>query len=365
MIVNDMMGTRMTRLTPNGVCQLSIGLRRTVFFNCQLSIVNCQLLLVVLILVFSACSEAEVKYPSVSGCESAVAIIPLTAISSGTKYYFYDAQGSQPVILDATGSDGSFRGQLAAGTYRLLAVDTGVQGVEFRGMDTFSSASVYLSALSAGVSPSAGLSLVSQPAGEVYALSIDVVVVEEGKSATYYVDPVSLTRTLTLNLDLSRLSDEIAAVSGLFNGVYPGVRLSSRAPLTENAPVTAVSFDTAGGSSRFVSRARSISRAHSVSRATTFAVSVRSFGLLDPGPASSSGGGSYKSELQLTLVTAGGRSLAVSVNLTEAISAGLSSGSAQIKIDVPIEDPEPVPDAPATGVENWTQGGEIELTVEN
>jgi hypothetical protein len=257
----------------------------------------------------------------------------------------------------------------------VLAADTVIRGVEFRGMDGFGTASAYLKELPA-VTPVSGRTLVSQPEEEVYALSINSLVVDEGKSVTRRVVPDTLTRTYTvnLNLDVSRISGEVIAVSGSLNGFYPGVNLSTREPLTENAGVTTVSFDAADGSNRAASLP--------ATRAASFTAPVRCFGLSNPRPAGSDAP-LYTSELLLTLTFAQGDPVTLTRDLTGVIAKALSSGVLTINISIDPDnpddpnnpddpdnpdnpnnpdnpgDPDLVPGAPAANVDGWAPGGDL------
>lgn len=328
--------------------------------------------------VFEGCTEAELRRSApgpVPGTESAVRITSSPALPGGAKYYFYSVQGGDPIVFDAA-PDGNFDGKLPVGTYRVLAADTVIRGVEFRGMDGFGTASAYLKELPA-VTPVSGRTLVSQPAGEVYALSIDGVVAEPGITAPYFATPGLLTRTYTLNLDVSRVPGEVIAVSGSLNGFYPGVNLSTREPLTENAGVTTVSFDAANGSNRAASLP--------ATRAASFTAPVRCFGLSNPRPAGSDAP-LYTSELLLTLTFARGDPVTLTRDLTGVIAKALSSGVLTINISIdpdnpddpnnPDEpddpdnpdnpnnpdnpgDPDLVPGAPAANVDGWAPGGDL------
>lgn len=297
-------------------------------------------------LLLSGCTEVDVKYPDpvpVPVSSGTVVVTPEPAMPAGTVYYFYDAQGNGLDVPNAL-SDGNFSGELPFGTYRLLAVKE-VGGVEFREMGRFDTASAYLSV----VSSAGSRTLVSQPAGEVLLLCVDRVVVEEGKTATYITAPaVPLTRSLTLNVDLSRVQGNITAFSGSLNGFYPGVILSSRLPITAPAPVTALSFPT-GSSTRAALPGGN-------------GVPLRSFGWLDPNPAVAGLPYVYRSELLLALTFSDRDPLVVTVDLTESLAGILSGGH----IDVPIEedapvvpDPDPVPVNPGGGIDDWEDGGTV------
>jgi hypothetical protein len=341
--------------------------------------------LTILFLGLWSCTEVGVNYPgtvSVPGSETEREVVitptPLAALQSGmplgTKYYFYDAQSGKPVgfgdkvaVFEAN-RDGSFSGKLPFGTYCVLAVNVTARGAEFRGLDeNFETASAYLEALASEDPADASRRLVNQ-AEDVYVLVIDNLVVQEGTDAIrYFVTPRLLTRTVVLNLDLSRVTDEVMAVSGSLNGVFPAIGLSSQQPVTTGAATTAVRFG-------YSSRARAVP--------ALYPVSLHCFGLLNPEPAAS--GGSlpasplYKSELRLTLTaSAGGSPLSFTVDATRAIAKGFSlsgSGDSPIFVEVVVspddqDNPDvpgdPKPTLPGVGVDRWKDGGRaLEVVLE-
>jgi hypothetical protein len=300
------------------------------------------------------CTKVDVKYPDPE-TESAIVITPSETMPAGTKYHLYDARNGTVTIFNAQ-PDGSLTARLPFGNYHLVAVNTDARGVEFKEMETFGAAAVYLKVLRS-IGDSVPRTLVSQP-DSVDVFSIDGIVVEKGKTAAYSATPHLLTQTVFLNMDLSKIQAEVTAISGSLNGVYAGVSLFSQNPVTANAATTAVYFDTASDSA-----------AHTASPDT---VSFRCFGLLNPTTA----GSSYTNELQLTLTFAGGSHLNDTINLTEATAKALSSGGNPLSIDVPpinpedLDDPgdpddpdDPTPTHPTTGIEDWEDGGSYEETI--
>jgi hypothetical protein len=268
----------------------------------------------------AGCTKPVIK--PTSETEGVVVVTPSPAMSAGTEYYFYSTLDGGSRFFNA-GADGGLSGTLLAGTYRMLAVEADVQGVEFRGMNKFETASVYLKAGETQIS-------------EVYILSLDEVVVEEGETTTQHVEPVVLTSTFMLNLDLSGFPSEVTAVSGSLNGFYPGMILSSQEPVAKGAATTVISFEATGGSTR----------------ATLFVATVRSFGFHNPKP-EGSGTPLYTSELQLTLTFADGSSQTVTKDLTEYIAAMLLSGAAPtIDVSIAVN--------PAAGAEGWKDGNNLD-----
>jgi len=275
--------------------------------------------------------------------ESAVVITPSVTMPVGTKYYFYTSQDGEPVILNAR-EDGTLNSKLKFGTYRLLAVNADAQGVEFRNMHNVDDAGVYLKS---GEQP-----------GDVYLLSIDEVVVEEGKTATYTATPRLLTHTLTLNLDLSTVSETVTTVLGTLAGFYPGVSLGNGEPVIADAATTTIAFI----GDLLATRANS----------DIYPVTIRSFGLLNP----LTEGNTYNSALELEITTDLGI-YSESIDLTSTITGGLDEfgnlpSGAQFPVIVEVTtnpEPEPEPEDPTkstpnAGAEDWEMGGNHEGILE-
>jgi hypothetical protein len=314
---NNIIGTRITR---NVVCLLSIGL-------------------------LLSCVKVDLTYYR----ESLVEILPLPAMPDVTLYYFYDEEG---VCLDTVSGSGSgYRGKLGYGTYDVLVVNE-VPNVEFRDMDTFGTASVYLDALPADASPSSGPALFYQPGDEMYALPLSSFVVEEGKDHTYSAVPVQLTHTVTLKLDLSRVAGEVVNIYGSLGGFSRGVNLSSRLPVKE-VPAVDVSFGASAGSTR------------AVSNETTREVRIRSFGLSYS--VSPDGSYIYEGVLRLTLEFADGTSMLVirrlrGTILPEVVTLNLLLITVVIDPEAP--DDSPVEIVITAGADDWeTEDGSIDSTL--
>lgn len=295
------------------------------------------LLLAFSLLLAGACTEVDVKYPDGGETpppvdpetESAVVITPSGGVMpSGTKYYFYDADGALVSALPAK-ADGSLDHKLPFGTYKLLAVDDDAEGIEYRGMNSYATAGVYLTS---GSADSRSAAAIMDAPGEVYVLRLNEVVVEEEATAKYTVTPSALTHTLTIDLELSGLTQEVISISGTLNGAYPSASLSTGKPFTaavENAPATAVQFTAVYGE---VTRSGD---------AGTYPVEIRTLGVLNPGVDAI-----YTSELSLVVTTADGESFASTSDLTEALSEAANEEGdlpLDIQLAVTIEvEPEPV-----------------------
>ena len=266
---------------------------------------------------------------------SQVTITPTSAMPTGTKYYFYPADGSTMLQHNAA-SDGSFSGKLPFGTYRMLAFDANTEGVEFSNLEAYATASAGLKEIPA----LSGASLtVFEQVGDVHILAIDEVVVTEGEAAVYTPTPALLTHTLTLNLDLSDITDAVSSVSGTLNGVYPELLMSTQEPsagAVTASPISAVSFTHTGSIANGI-----------------YPVVLRTLGIQDLSVVN----GTHTNRLQLMINTSGGnftREIDVTPLITAATDADgwLPSGT---ELDVYVE---PDPTAPGTGgdIEGWEPG---------
>jgi len=281
-----------------------------------------------LLFLCTACVKDKLADPT----DAVVAITPASTMPAGTKYYFYPADGGTALSYNAA-SDGSFSGELPLGTYRVLAFNADAEGVEFRNLDTFQGASAHLKEVP---ELSDGTLTVMGEIGDVFVLTINEVVVD-GRETAYTPTPVLLTHTLTLNLDLSSITVSISEVTGILNGVYPSVQLSTGEPTTAAAaaaPVTA----TEASQQHLVARSGEVLRQVTrVSGDGVYQLTVHTLGIVDMSTINEP----TTNQLQLTITTATGE-LTADVDVTAIISAATNSDGelpSGAELDVPVVDP--------------------------
>lgn len=142
------------------------------------------------------------------------------------KLHFYGANNTIS-LFDANAS--KFSGTLPAQSYKVLAVNTGCSTVEFRGLDSYETASVYAKNYSGSVMAlsKADVHMIDQPQG-VYGASLGSLVVESDKTTTQDLQPFSYVSTISLALKVD--GDELAVTGccARVSGIACGMVLASR-----------------------------------------------------------------------------------------------------------------------------------------
>lgn len=253
-------------------------------------------------------------------------------------YVFYPATGL-PVTFDGGGS--AFTGELPASTYRMLAYESGVEGVSFTGLDSYATAAVSARALPSARSE---VRLVAQP-GRFFSGSLEGLVVHPLDTVRTGTAARQLTRSLTLTFNLSEVAG-VDELEGTLCGVYPSALLATGEPSLESV-ASAPSVGTAFGASTNMER--------------KVAVTVRFLGLRNP-----EGGAVYTNTLGLTLKGADGWRQHTSVDLTRALTDVFAVGGDKLAFEIPTNievKVEPTPVSLVATVVGWTLGeggGEID-----
>lgn len=217
---------------------------------------------------------------------------------AGMRFYFYPASG-EVVTKDcpATG----FSGDLEAGTYKVLAVNTDASGINFTDMASYATAAATLSA----------------PAGraaawEVSVLSLPELVVEKGGTVTRSV----AVRALAKNISLSFVFSDVLGVqslAGSLPGGYNAVLLTTDEP---TAAAKAAAPDT------YTAFSASLS-------GNTGSAVVRLSGMLNP-----ANGSAYTNRLDLELTTADGKQHPLAIDLTAALTEVMDANGGTLPAEV-------------------------------
>ncbi|WP_455592292.1 DUF5119 domain-containing protein [Bacteroides sp.] len=261
-------------------------------------------------------------------------------VAGGMNYCFYPTGGGAAVTEEGSGE--AYQGALPSGGYRVLAYNTGTEGIAFTGMESYGTATAEVLPVSASTRAD-GLTLVSQ-ASMLYAVTgSDELVVPRLDPVETGANVKRLTRSLRLTFKLSD-TQGISSLEGTFNGVYPSLLLSTGEPgsiARSSAPQTAASFTAAVTSREFV-------------------VGVSLFGMKNP-----ENGAAYRSTLRLSLKGGDGWRQDVDVDLTRALTDIFAAGGEEPAFEIPTAIDirvEPTPVGFSASVEGWRLGegsGEI------
>ena len=317
--------------------KLSFGLSRTLLVICQLYIV-------------AACTKAVIHHPEPGTGEGTVRIYPDMSVHSlpASQYHFYNTNTDLKYIVCPCDGSGNFDGILPVGTYRVIATNTSALNVDFRGMDSYETASVYALPLMSRSFATAieqptfydqqsTYSYLTQP-DDVYSTIVEELVVTENNPAHSEPLPTLLTKHLTLVFSMQDgLDVEVVSMTGVLPGIYPAVHLYTRQGLQiEKSPDMAVNFETIADGNKRVAE-------------------IFLFGIYDPVY-----GENYTNNLELNL-TMGGESTITIVDLTEILSDMIrkNEGTIPLELSLSIELTK-TPIGVGVEVEGWIQEGEDE-----
>jgi hypothetical protein len=222
------------------------------------------------------------------------------------QYHFYRADNPAGRALVYPGDDrGYFEGSLSAGTYRVIATNTGAANVTFD-MESCDEATVTTLVDGAARGTRAESVYLAQP-DSVYSVVVRELVVGASGSPLQRPAPVLLTRRIDLSFGLEgEGANDIIALAGVLQGIYPSARLYSQTAWADDGFDAALSVMTFDGVEVFSDGKRG------------FKASLSLFGLCDP-----KDGEVYDNNLALTIDLnndRGKRSEEIKVPLTEKLS---------------------------------------------
>jgi hypothetical protein len=269
------------------------------------------------------------------------------------QYHFYRADNSGEVLVYPGDDRGYFEGSLPAGTYRVIATNTGAANVTFTDMGNCDEATVTAAgALARGARAE---SVYLEP-DSVYSVVVGDLVVSASGSPLQRPAPVLLTRRIDMSFSLEGgAAGDITGLSGVLQGIYPSAWLYSQTVREGD------DFDPASSVMTF-------DGVEAVSSDGTrgFNAGLSLFGLCDP-----KGDNAYENNLALTITLKdNGRESTqnVVVPLTEKLSAWFADNGAYSLegIVILVALVHEGGDAPITGsaeVAKWDSGGSVKVDV--
>jgi hypothetical protein len=195
------------------------------------------------------------------------------------QYHFYRADNSGRALVYPGDDRGYFEGSLPAGTYRVIATNTGAANNVTFDMESCDEATV--TTLTDTRAESVYL---AQP-DSVYSVVVRELVVGASGSPLQRPAPVLLTRRIDLNFTLEgEGANDITALAGVLQGIYPSARLYSQTAWADDGFDAALSVMAFDGVEVYSDGKRG------------FKASLSLFGLCDP-----EGGAVYENNLALTI----------------------------------------------------------------
>ena len=229
------------------------------------------------------------------------------------RYVFYPAGNASGQAVGLDGTVAGCEGDMPAGTYRVLAYNTGVAGVRFAGLDSYGTAAVELIATATRTD---GLTLVGEPS-QVYAATVaGELTVVAGQQTESSVPVRSLMHTLVFNFTIGN-GFPLNRLGSTLCGVYPSVLLATGEPTQaalQAAPGVAIRF------------------APEFQSATGATAEVCVPGLLDP-----RGGTVYNNVLALDMTTTDDEHYTSTVDLNSALTEILADNGGTLPVEVPVE----------------------------
>ena len=152
----------------------------------------------------------------------------------GARFLFYDESGD--LVKEEEGSDGSFRGSLPVGKYRIIVHNSDAEQVGYRGMDKYETAEIF--SQSADMSMSYLLQVKDMITGQPYITEPSSVFaagsckefgeldITDGGTLKATVNPVCVTRSMEFHFDVSSV-ENIDSLKGMLSGVAQGVFIAS------------------------------------------------------------------------------------------------------------------------------------------
>lgn len=274
------------------------------------------LLLLLLFMGLHSCTMGSVDYRADEGKVIVRPDWSGYAVPAGTKFYFYNTNGTvEPIEADASAE--GYVGLLPAGTYKMVAYNTDATQVEFQSMHKYETASVHaLPNTRRMVSRAGDVRCILQPEN-LYALTLGKIEVKYMETTEMSVVPQPLTKTIRLQFTLS--GDGVGdskKVSGELCGVYSTLLLATGQPTAESVntcPNTTTAFDVKLEENKGMAE-------------------VKVFGLLDP-----EDGTSYTNRLNIEVTDKKNQVRSAEIDLSEAISGVIKENGGTIPVEIPIE----------------------------
>ena len=195
----------------------------------------------VLLVILSTCTKADIDYRPEP--QSLLLIHPDVSIHTlpAMQYHFYNADEQTDCLILSCDGKGNFSGTIPPGDYRVIAVNTDANGVQFTGMDNCEAATVSNSSLTRS-----SYTMLSQP-DKVYSIPLDWFTISGTDTVYHYPTPVLLTKKVWIKITLTgTLQEDVIGIEGILPGVYSEVNLYSCKPTETgmaSSPNQAVKFE--------------------------------------------------------------------------------------------------------------------------
>lgn len=232
-------------------------------------------------------------------------------------FLLYNESGE--LVKEATGVTESFKGSLAAGTYRIVVCNEDAVNVDHRGLDNYATAEVFVLTKSAqpALRSNRAISLIQEPR-QVFGTGVfkefEQLVIESNKTTTATVVPKLLTHEVQFFFKVKG-SDEVRSLEGVVNGVCSGVFLATGA------------YNTASNSSlEFLASPRSDATE------VEFVANVGIFNLLTS-PESAAG----TNTINIALTETNNTAHRATFDLTEVLKEIIVNNGGVIPIEIPVE----------------------------
>lgn len=241
------------------------------------------------------------------------------AVPSGSRFWFFPVNGGEVIVREASGE--GFSGTLPPGEYRVIAANLDAQHIDFRNMDRYETAEVYVVPDETSADP-----CLCQP-GNLYLCSGEesaLLTVSDRETVKLTLAPRSRIRQVRLRFAVD--DPEIASCSGLLSGVSSSIYCATGSCTGRPASVgfTASSDEGMGA----------------------FLADISVLDLIRPG--------SDPTHLaKLTLMRGDGTTVPVTVDLTDAIRTQIEGAGGAL------------PDEIALAVSFHTVNGELHASVES
>lgn len=269
-----------------------------------------------LLFLWTSCTEMDViTCPSTGSGYLRIHPDQNTYALPAMRYHFYNRDGLTPVLTRPCDGNGNFEGDLPAGVYRVIAVNTVADKVTFSGMDRYETATVMAAPHSLrNILPD--VQLYHQP-GKVYAVNLGDFTVADRDTLRFAPLPELLIRRIRIRFLLSgQLQGQLSGITGRISGVYPSVRLFGYTPWIPEG------VDIAGSSVRFSAMQEELN----------WTTMLDVFGLCHPDY-----GRMYTNTLELVLTLNDGRQASSHVDLTGQLSDIIDQSGGVIPLTLSLE----------------------------